>query len=248
MTPSSSEGTGPVEAAQAEAIIDKNRQDTWPGRLRALEEMQVRQLEMQSRQLEIQTQQLELQRRTTAEHFESTREACDFALKQVREMFSVGNAAVAASYEALDRSRQAAEILNRQPPPRTTSGENATEFGKHIVSVLGGLAEKLLAGDPLARLRVQALAHQMLGVQPNSDPQQAQESAAVPASTQAAAATNHPDIKVGDALAMIRLIPESQVEALAQELGLPTADVPLRLLFPLAEKAMREAGASSAAS
>jgi hypothetical protein len=219
--------------------------------------------EEQQQLLEKERQHFELQRQRFEQEFEETKKRSANMLEQIGAMFAVGNAAVAAAYENVERARSAAEILTRQPPPKSTSGENATEFGKHLVTVIGDLAGRVLDRDPEAQQKLKEMTHQVLGIAPAPGGQESAEAASSPGAAPAAPSDRAsqepapkprkespaaPELTVANLLAIVKLVPEDKVHEVAAKLGVAPENVPLHALLPLAEEAARTQQQSQPAS
>lgn len=165
----------PREQAEAEILVSKHRGETLIGlnaELRAqlaeerahaqkLREENDRQrkvieAEIQHRRNAVHDE-LQLQRHMVHEELQRRREDANASLQ-------LAEVAVAAAFANIERAKQTATVLNRPAPPRTTAGENLTDFGKHLVSEVAGAFSVVFAGDADAQKRIRQLGTRMLKI------------------------------------------------------------------------------------
>lgn len=251
----------PRDAAEAEEIRNRTRSETPAGQLQAVSDMAFRLLEQamdeRKRAVEEAAQRRAEHEAMLAAQRTDAQKEMQLVLAGVREMMTLASDAVAHAYENMQRARQTSEVLNRPPPPRQSGAESAVEFGKHLVTEVAGVVSRLVAQNPNAQERLQALTEQVLGLG-----SQGGEEALAPSGTaqsQAAAPTPpplpeapplpqaQPALVLGEVIGLLQEVGEEDVQAVAAELGVPGDAVPLSALIPRV-RAKKAAQASSEAS
>lgn len=178
----------PREDAEAERIRDKSRSETTAGAFRMLAE----QIEHERAALLLEGADLKSGRRLAeAERTEILRlkseqldlldKAATASAESLEKVSRALRAQVDASLEQLERSRKAAEILARPPPPEKSSNELIAAVLQHLVTEAAGVAKLVIEGDPGgAAAKLKGMVKPLLGGQESGEPTQPAEPAAEP--------------------------------------------------------------------